>query len=107
EVCAIAFDPSFVSKSGNKTPGVGYFWSGVAGASKWGLEFCGLAALDKKNHTAFHINAFQTIGKQEEESLVDFYARMILERKEELLSISNHLVADAYFSNKSFVNPMI
>ncbi|EKF54418.1 hypothetical protein I215_12338 [Galbibacter marinus] len=34
----IAFDPSYVSKSGKKTPGVGYFWSGSAARAKWGLE---------------------------------------------------------------------
>lgn len=27
---AIAFDPSYVTKSGKKTPGVGWYWSGVA-----------------------------------------------------------------------------
>jgi hypothetical protein len=25
---AIAFDPSYISKSGKKTPGVGWYWSG-------------------------------------------------------------------------------
>ena len=38
---ALAFDPSFISKAGKKTPGVGYFCSGCAGKAKWGLEFCG------------------------------------------------------------------
>lgn len=37
---ALAFDPSYILKAGKKTPGVGYFWSGVAGRAKWGLEFC-------------------------------------------------------------------
>ena len=41
----IAIDPSYISKSGKCTPGVGYFWSGVAGASKWGLELRGLQQL--------------------------------------------------------------
>ena len=30
-VKAIAIDPSYISKSGKRTPGVGYFWSGAAG----------------------------------------------------------------------------
>ena len=31
---AVAFDPSFIHKSGKQTPGIGYFWSGcVAGHS--------------------------------------------------------------------------
>lgn len=106
KVCAIAFDPSYISKSGKQTPGVGRFWSGVAGASKWGLEFCGIAALDKEKHTAYHLDSFQTIEVKEQESLVDFYARKLIERKNSLLSISNYIVADAYFSKENFVSTM-
>src|SRR5690554_7224790 len=36
----IAFDSSYISKSG-KPPRLGYFWSGCAGKAKWGLEICG------------------------------------------------------------------
>lgn len=35
---AIAIDPSYISKSGKKTPHVGTFWSGCAGSMKHGLE---------------------------------------------------------------------
>lgn len=35
---AIAVDPSFIPKSGSKTPWIGYFWSGCAGEYKRGLE---------------------------------------------------------------------
>ena len=34
---AIAFDPSYISKSGKETPGVGWYWSGCANQAKWGL----------------------------------------------------------------------
>jgi hypothetical protein len=98
---ALAFDPSFISKSGKKTPGVGYFWSGCSGRAKWGLEFCGLAILDLSRQTAFHLNGFQTSDLATEETLIGFYARKILERKNELLSISKYIVADAYFSKKT------
>ena len=43
---AIAIDPSYISKSGKKTPGVGYFWSGCASAVKWGLELMDFALVD-------------------------------------------------------------
>ncbi len=43
---AIAIDPSYISKSGKKTPGVGYFWSGCASAVKWGLKPMGFALVD-------------------------------------------------------------
>lgn len=36
---AVAFDPSFIHKSGRKTPGIGYFWSGCAGRALRGIEF--------------------------------------------------------------------
>ena len=70
---ALAFDPSFISKSGKKTPGVGYFWSGCAGKTKWGLEIAGLAAIDIENHSAFHLEAVQTVGLKEDETLVSHY----------------------------------
>ena len=57
----IAFDPSFISKSGKHTPGLGYFWSGCAQAMKKGLEIAGIAFIDVLNHTAFHYQATQTI----------------------------------------------
>jgi len=104
---ALAFDPSYISKAGKKTPGVGYFWSGVAGRAKWGLEFCGLAVLDISRKTAFHLFGFQTIDLNDEESLIQFYVRKLLERKESLLQISKYLVADAYFSKSTFIEPFV
>ncbi len=103
---AIAFDPSYVSKSGKKTPGVGWYWSGCAGKAKWGLEIGGLAAIDIDNHTAFHLEAVQTINS-DDQSLSDWYAEVISERKDTLKSISKYLVADAWFSKKSFVDQII
>lgn len=45
---AIAIDPSFVSKSGKKTPGLGYFWSGCVQAVKRGLEILGIALVSQR-----------------------------------------------------------
>ncbi|KAF5276093.1 hypothetical protein FQR65_LT16505 [Abscondita terminalis] len=104
---ALAFDPSYISKAGKKTPGVGYFWSGCTGKSKWGLEFCALAVLDLTRKTAFHLFGFQTVDLQDNEKLIAFYVRKILEKKEDLLRISKYLVADAYFSKITFVKPFV
>lgn len=103
---AIAFDPSYISKSGKKTPGVGYFWSGCAGRAKWGLEFCGLAVLDLARQTAFHLYGFQTVDLQDDETLPQFYAKKLLENKQDLISISKYIVADAYFSKITFVESL-
>lgn len=103
---AIAFDPCYIPKSGKSTAGIGRFWSGCAGAVKRGLEICGIAALDLANHTAMHLPAVQTIpGK--DENLLQFYARILIERAAELKKISSIVVADAYFSKYSFVKALI
>jgi hypothetical protein len=104
----IAFDPSYISKSGKKTPGVNWYWSGCAGQAKWGLEIGGLAAIDLDNHTAFHLEAVQTlIEDKQATTLTDWYVHVIQERKETLCSISRYLVADAWFSKKPFVDQVL
>jgi len=100
----IAFDPSYVSKSGKATPGLGYFWSGCAGKAKWGLEIGGIAAIDIDNHTAFHLEAVQTSNTLKSDSLLMQYAHTIVERKETLHSISKYIVVDAYFSKEPYVS---
>lgn len=101
----IAFDPSYINKSGKKTPGLGWYWSGCAGKSKWGIEIGGIAAIDIDNHTAFHLEAVQTIIKDKETTnLTDWYIDVVRERKETLSCISKYLVVDAWFSKKPFVD---
>jgi hypothetical protein len=107
--CIIGFDPSFVSKSGKHTEGIGNFYSGVAGKSKRGLELGCISIIDVKQNTAWHYEAIQTPnikGKSKEDSLVDHYARIITERKDELQKINSIVVVDAYFTKKKFVDAM-
>jgi len=104
----IAFDPSFIDKSGKKTPGTGWYWSGCAGHPKWGLEIGGIAAIDIGNHTAFHLEAVQTLtGGAGTENLSSWYADVLESRKDTLLSISKYLVADAWFSRKPFIDRIL
>lgn len=107
----IAFDPSYISKSGRKTPGIDKFWSGVAGVAKFGLEIGGIAAVDIDNKTAFHLEAIQTPTYKDIENkgltLLDWYADIIVQRAENLNSISKFLVADAYFSKRPFVDKIL
>lgn len=70
---AIAIDPSHISKSGKKTPGVGWYWSGVANQARWSLEIGGIGAIDIDNHTAFHLEALQTLN-DDDQTLTDWYA---------------------------------
>jgi len=60
--CIIAFDPSYIPKSGKQTYGLGRYWSGSAKAAKWGLDICGFALVDVENNTVFHLKAWQTPG---------------------------------------------
>lgn len=101
----IAFDPSYIPKSGKHTSGAGYFWSGCASRSKWGLEIGGIAVVDLDNHTALHLEAVQTFCK-DNQTLLDFYAGTLIERKEELQKISKTVVVDAYFSKEPFVTSL-
>jgi len=64
----IAFDPSYINKSGKKTPGLDWYWSGCAGQVKWGLEIGGLAAIVyskslKRNIRLVHVTYSSEKGK--------------------------------------------
>ena len=57
---AIAIDPSYIPKSGKKTPWIGYFWSGCAGEYKRGLEIMGIGVIDIDNHGCMTLGSIQT-----------------------------------------------
>lgn len=67
-----------------------------------------MAAIDTENHTAFHLDAVQTITNDSKDStLIDWYANIIISKQEPLKAISNIVVADAWFSKKKFVDHLI
>lgn len=107
----IAFDPSYIPKSGKHTPGLGRYWSGCAGKAKWGLEIGGIAAIDIENHTAFHLEAIQTPDantlKKDSLNLLEWYAKLIAERSSSFIELSKYFVADAYFAKKPFADRII
>jgi len=53
----LAFDPSFVPKSGKRTAGLGRFWNGCTGRAEPGLEINALAWLDVTANTAYILSA--------------------------------------------------
>jgi hypothetical protein len=108
----VAFDPSYIAKSGKHTPGVGWHWSGSAGKAKWGLEIGGLAVIDIANHTAMHFKAVQTPSsaklKAQGKSLIEHYAQTITDAKVHLQQLGiRHLVVDAYFAKCTFVDRVV
>lgn len=56
----IAFDPSYLPKSGKHTPHRDTFWSGCLGKAVKGLEIGGFAVIDVENNTALSLEAVQT-----------------------------------------------
>ena len=57
---AIAVDPSYIPKSGKKTPWLGYFWSGCAGEYKRGLEIMGIGVIDVDNRECMTLGSGQS-----------------------------------------------
>ena len=103
----IAFDPSYIPKAGKSTYGRGRYWSGVAGAAKWGLDICGFAVVDIVNNTALHLKAWQTPSADQLAkkglNLLSHYASLVTQNAEQFKAFSTYLVADAYFSKRPFV----
>lgn len=107
----LAFDPTFIRKSGHDTQGLGYFWNGLEKRMKTGLEVGCLAAIDVKNQTAFHLDAIQTLPTKERRkkglSLMAYYRNFILSKIDHLTSVSKYLAVDGYFMRKHFIPQLV
>ena len=102
---AIAVDPSYIPKSGKKTPWLGYFWSGCSGEYKRGLEIMGIGVIDVDNRECMTLGSVQSPDTKTldniDKSLVDWYAGYLVSRREQIHRISNIVVADAFFSKST------
>lgn len=107
----LAFDPSYLPKSGKHTPHRGNFWSGCLGKAVKGIEIGGLGVVDLKHNTAFSLESIQTPNpeslKAKGKSLVDHYAQLIVDRWEKLKTLSIYLAVDGYFAKKGFIDPVL
>ncbi len=90
---AIAIDPSYISKSGKKTPHIGTFWSGCASSMKHGLEIMGLALVDVYANSCMMLRAHQTPSTGELKlrniTLVQHYIAVIKRYKKDLLKVTD------------------
>ena len=104
----LAFDPSYMPKSGKKTAHVGRFWSGKDQAVKPGIEIGAIGVVDIPNGTAFSLEAVQTPiihGTDPGETLVDHYANVIIDKVPTIVSLNiRHIAVDAFFTKKRFVD---
>lgn len=107
----LAFDPSFIPKSGKQTPHIDTFWNGCTQQAIRGLEISGLALVDIENNTAVHLEAIQTPDQSslglKDWSRVDHYADCILSRKDKLAQLCDYLCVDGYFAKESFIKPIV
>ncbi|RGM53581.1 hypothetical protein, partial [Parabacteroides distasonis] len=107
---AIAIDPSYIPKSGKKTPWIGYFWSGCAGEYKLGLEIMGIGVIDIDNRECMTLGSIQTPDCKTLDNMgknpVDWYSGYLISKKDKIQSLSKTVVADAFFSKETFITPM-
>ncbi len=77
-----------------------------AGAVKHGLEIMGIGLLDVANNKCMMLRAHQTIGnsalKMRNKTLVEYYISVMKRYSKKLLSITDIVVADAFFSTSTF-----
>ena len=94
---AIAIDPSYISKSGKKTPHIGTFWSGCASSMKHGLEIMGLALVDVHANSCMMLRAHQTPStgelKMRNMTLVQHYIAVIKRYKKGFVEASPILLS--------------
>jgi hypothetical protein len=104
------FDPSHIGKSGNRTYGLGMFWSGTRQKVLKGIEISCLAFIDVAAGTALHGEAVQTPSPQSlktiGKTLVAHYVEVVKKRINDILSVTRYLVVDGYFMKKEFINPL-
>lgn len=109
---AIAIDPSFISKSGRLTYGIGRFWSGVAQRIKRRLEIMAIGAISLSSHSCVMLGAvqsldFRTLESESNMSMLDWYIFLVRSKAAELLSLTDILVADAFFSKYEFITETV
>lgn len=104
----LAFDPSFVSKSGKRPYGLDVFWNGSHSRTEKGLEIATLAWVDVTHNSAYTLSVAQTPTAQSsdaEQTRSDTYVTHI-----EHVVTTHHLqplpylVVDGYFSKKKCVD---
>lgn len=98
-----AMDASHVAKSGDKTYGLGKFYSGCLGKAVKGLELSEIALIDCETRQAFAFSSRQTAAGQGR-SRLDQYTQQLSDCAPELPDGVTHLVVDGYYTKKQFVD---
>lgn len=101
-----AIDCSYLPKAGKKTFGLDFFYSGVAGRNKKGLEISLLSLIDVQKAKAWTLDVVQTPsqlsakqGDKKQYTRIDFYLEQILDLLPQLQYI-RYIVADGFYAKK-------
>lgn len=101
-----AIDCSYLPKAGKKTFGLDFFYSGVAGRNKKGLEISLLSLIDVQKAKAWTLDVVQTPSKlsakegdKKQYTRIDFYLEQILDLLPQLQYI-RYIVADGFYAKK-------
>jgi hypothetical protein len=109
---AIAFDPFFMSKSGDNTYGKGKFWSGASGRVEKGLEASLISVIDLVQWTGYALAAKQTPSTAElremseagsEITRIDWFLSYIISIIPMFPVGVKILLVDAYFFKEKFI----
>ena len=107
----LAFDPTYIRKSGKHTAHIDSFFHGSLMKQMRGLEIGVLALIDRVRKTALPLEAVQSHSpkalKKEGRSLVDHYAKIITDRGVQLRKKAKYLVADGFFAKQKFLHPIL
>jgi Transposase DDE domain len=113
-----AMDASFVSKSGQKTWGIDWFYNGSAGKSEKGLEISVISVVDVAAHQAYTLSVEQTVARDLADQLkkkkkaseevisarVQGYIAQILKTRPYLPTSVKYLVMDSFYSKKGIID---
>jgi hypothetical protein len=105
----LAFDPSFIRKSGKFTAYKGVFWSGCAQKALPGLEIGCCSVVDIARNTAYHLDAIPTPDSGTRElhdfSLTQHYAQAVATNYNTAGGlISNVIALDGYFAKRETID---
>lgn len=107
----LAFDPTFLTKSGKQTAHQGKFWASKLQKHTYGLELGLLSVIDVEHRTALHWDAVFSPNEQEckdkQITLLEHYAEVIRWAHEQNPKLSDYLAVDAYFAKANFINRVV
>ena len=100
----LAQDASFVPKSGRHTPGLGWFYNGLAGRTEKGLELSLVSVVDLTHNTAYALHAQQSPPPKAEAKSVCKDVEHLHQTQPHWPAGVRHLAVDGAYTRRAFVD---